>query len=111
MDIEEFRNYCLSFPGSEEKAPFEKFFHGTHSFLAFYVKGKMFCYFEIDRFDSCTIKCSPEKIGELTAVYEAVERPYNCNPKYWISIRFNMDMPDDEIKRLVRQSYDIVSQR
>lgn len=109
MDIEEFRTYCLSFPGSVEKAPFDKFFHGKHSFLAFYVNGKMFCYFEIDKFDRCTVKCTPEEIGRLTAVYESVTRPYNCNPKYWISIKFNDDMPDDELKRLVRQSYEIVS--
>ena len=30
MDIEGFRTYCLSLPGSEEKTPFEKFFHGKH---------------------------------------------------------------------------------
>lgn len=88
--------------------PFEKFFHGQHSFLAFYVKGKIFCYFEIDKFDRCTIKCDQETIGELTAVYESVTRPYNGNPKYWISIRFNDDMPDEVLKRLVRHSYEIV---
>lgn len=108
MDIEGFRTYCLSHPGSEEKTPFEKFFHGKHSFLAFYVNGKMFCYFDIDQFDRCTIKCHPEEIEELKETYQSVEPPYNCNPKYWISIKFNEDMPDKEIKRLVRQSYEIV---
>lgn len=108
MDIEVFRTYCLSFSGSEEKMPFEKFFHGKHAILAFYVNGKMFCYFDIDKFDQCTIKCDREEIGELTATYVSVVPPYNCNPKYWISIKFNDDMPDLEIKRLVRQSYEIV---
>lgn len=42
MDIEGFRTYCLSLPGSEEKTSFEKFFHGKHSFLAFYVNEKCF---------------------------------------------------------------------
>lgn len=108
MDIEAFRTYCLSFPGSEEKMPFEKFFHGKRSFLAFYVNGKMFCYFEIDKFDRCTIKCNTDEMGELTATYKSVIRPYNCNPRYWISVKFNEDMSDKEIKRLVRQSYEIV---
>lgn len=111
MNIEEFRTYCLSFPGSTEKMPFEKFFHGKHSFLAFYVNKKMFCYFDIDKFDCCTIKCPPEEIENLTEIYDSVSRPYNCNPKYWISIKFNEDMPDDEIKHLVRQSYEIVNKR
>lgn len=108
MNIEDFRAYCLSLPDSNEKTPFEKFFHGRHSFLAFYVRGKMFCYFDIDKFDRCTIKCMPEEIEELTEAYESVTPPYNCNPKYWISIKFNGDMSDSEIRRMVRQSYEIV---
>ena len=69
----------------------------------------MFCYFEIDKFDRCTIKCNPAEIGELSAEYESVSPPYNGNPKYWISIKFNEDMSDYKIKDLVRQSYEIVS--
>lgn len=108
MNVEDFRNYCLSFPGCEEKMPFEKFFRGRRHFLVFYVHGKMFCYFDIDRFDHCTIKCPPEDIEELAADYNAVIRPYNADPKYWISLKFNDDMPDNELRRLVRQSYEIV---
>lgn len=39
----------------------------------------------------------------------AVGSPYNMSPKYWISLRFNDDMPDPEIKDRVRRSYEIVS--
>lgn len=56
----------------------------------------MFCYFEIDKFDQCTIKC---KSKELTDTYKSVIPPYNFNPKYWISIKFNEDMPDKEISQ------------
>lgn len=107
MDIETFRDYCLSLPGSSEKMPFDKFFHGKHAFLAFYAAGRMFCYFDIDAFDCCNIRCRPEQIGELEARYMAVERPYNLSPEHWISVRFDGDVPDEELKRLVRQSYEI----
>lgn len=30
------------------------------------------------------------------------------NKKYWISVYFNQDVPDEKIKELVRKSYDIV---
>lgn len=109
MDIESFRNFCLSLPGSTEKMPFEKFFRGRHSFLAFYVSGRMFCYFDIDKFDRYNIRCKPEQIGTLEAAYEAIGRPYNLNPKHWISVAFNGDVTDDKLKSLVRQSYDIAS--
>ena len=109
MNIEDFRDYCLSFPGSEEKMPFEKFFHGKHTFLAFYVHGRMFCFFDVDKFDECTVKCPPQQIDELKATYRAVGAPYNLSARYWISIRFDGDLPDDALKKLIRQSYDIVA--
>ena len=109
MNIEDFRNYCLSFPGSEEKMPFEKFFHGKHAFPAFYVHGRMFCFFDINQFDECTVKCPLQQVDELKATYQAVGDPYNLSPRYWISIRFGQDLPDDVLMRLVRQSYEIVA--
>ena len=30
------------------------------------------------------------------------------NKKHWISVYFNQDIPDKEIKELVKKSYDIV---
>jgi len=30
------------------------------------------------------------------------------NKKHWISVYFNQDVPDKEIKELVKKSYDIV---
>lgn len=110
MNIEEFREFCLSMPDSSEKMPFQAF-RAAQSILAFYVKGKIFCFFDIDKFDACTIKCSPDFIEELKARYNAVDAPYNMSPRHWINIRFNDDMPDEEIKYWTRKSYDIVSNK
>lgn len=110
MNIEEFREFCLSLPGSSEKMPFQAF-NAARSILAFYANGKIFCFLDIDRFDSCTVKCRPDMVDELKARYMAVGDPYNMNRKYWISIRFNDDMPDEDIKHRVHDSYDIVSQK
>jgi len=110
MNIEEFREFCLSLPYSSEKLPFQAF-RGAQSILAFYVQGRIFGFFDIDRFNACTIKCNPNQIDELKARYMAVGAPYNMSPKHWISIRFDDDMPDDEIKRWVRNSYNIVSHK
>ena len=54
MDIEGFREYCLSLPGVSEGTPFEKFKRGKFTILVFYVSGHMFCYFNID-----DVKCDP----------------------------------------------------
>lgn len=110
MNIEDFREFCLSLPDSSEKMPFQAFPAGQ-SILAFYVGGKIFCFFDIDEFDICTVKCDPGLIDELKAHYNAVGAPYNMNPRYWIGIRFNDDMPDEEIKYWTRKSYEIVSDK
>ena len=110
MDIEEFGGFCLLIPDSSEKMPFQAF-RAAQSILVFYVEGKIFCLFDIDTFKACTIKCDPEIIDELKARYNAVDAPYNMSPRHWISIRFNDDMPDEEIKYWTRKSYDIVSNK
>ena len=86
MNIEEFREYCLSLNGVYEKMPFtnvpDKY---SRDVLCFYVGSKWFCFVNIEVFDFCCIK-------------------------YWISVYFNQDVPDNKIKELIKQSYDIVYQ-
>ena len=65
MNIEEFREFCLSLPGVTEKMPFGAFLLGERYTCLFYVKGKMFCFLDISKFDRCTIKCDPMVIDEL----------------------------------------------
>lgn len=109
MNIEDFREYCLSLPGVTEATPFEKFSKGKWTILVFYVNSHMFCYFNVDEFSNITIKCNPAEIPELKEHYQAVGEPFNGNKKYWISVQPNSDLPDDQLKELVRNSYELVS--
>lgn len=108
MNIEEFRDYCLSFKGTHEGMPFNGFFNNSRSILVIYVQEKMFCFFDLDKFDSCTIKCATDKIDSLKDEYNAIEKPFNLSPKYWISVRFNDDVSDNMLKELVADSYKLV---
>lgn len=107
MNCEDFRDFCLSLPDATEKMPFQKFV-AARSILAFYINGKIFCFYDIDRFDSCTIKCDPDAIEELKERYRAINQPYNLSRHYWISVGFNEDVEDVQIKELVTASYRIV---
>ena len=122
MNIEEFREYCLSLPDTTEETPFEKFFaskasqraersRGKFTILVFYVGGHMFCYFNVDDFSNITIKCDPAEMAEMKEHYESVSDPFNGDKRYWISVQPNMDLPDKELKELVRKSYEIVKSR
>lgn len=108
MNIEQFRAYCLALPFTEEKTPFAGFFPNARDILAFYVGTKIFCYFDLDKFDKCSLKCDPEHIAELKEQFQAADNPFNMSPKYWLSIRFNNDLPDTLLLDLVQHSYALV---
>jgi len=52
MNIEEFRNFCLSLPGAIEDLPFDE------NTLCFKVMGKIFAICDIEEFESINLKCS-----------------------------------------------------
>ena len=109
MNIEDFRNYCLSFDGVHDKMPFGKAASEyDRNILVFYVADKWFCFVNIDVCDFCCIKSDTAQIEDLQSRYEGIKPGYHMNKKYWISVCFNADVPDKEIKALVKQSYDIV---
>lgn len=109
MNIEDFRKYCLSFRGVHEKMPFDKATSEyDRNLLVFCVADKWFCFVNIDVFDFCNLKCRPEQIEELRDNYEGIRPGYHMNKRHWVSVYFDSDVPDEMIKELVKQSYDIV---
>lgn len=109
MNVEEFREYCLSFKGVQEKMPFldvaDKY---SRDVLCFYVGSKWFCFVNIEVFDFCCLKCEPERNLELQEAYQGIKPGWHMNKRHWMSVYFNQDVPDNAIKELVQQSYDIV---
>ena len=86
MNIEDYREYCLSLGDDvEEKLPFTAFKYAS-GVLVFYVHGHMFSFFDCDNFSVITLKCHPERIDELKALYNCIVKPFNMSPKYWIGI-------------------------
>ena len=98
MNIEDYREYCLSLGNDiEEKLPFQKFKKGE-GVLVFYVMGHMFSFFDCNDFSVISLKCQPERIED---------NPYNESPKHWIGINA-LTAPDDLLKELTRNSFEIV---
>ena len=107
MNIEDYREFCLSLGEDvEEKLPFRAF-HYASGVLVYYVHGHMFSFFDCDNFGVITLKCQPERIEELKARFDCIGNPFNESPKYWIGIDANT-APDDILRELTRNSYDIV---
>ena len=107
MNIEDYREYCLSLGNDvEEKLPFTAFHHAC-GVLVFYVYGHMFSFFDCDDFSIITLKCQPERIEDLKAQYDCIGNPYNESPKHWIGIDPD-NAPDEFLQELTRNSYEIV---
>lgn len=107
MNIEDYRNYCLSLgPDVDEKLPFTAFNHAC-GVLVFYVHGHMFGFFDCDNFGIVTLKCQPERIDQLRDHYTCIDKPYNMSAKHWIGIDA-LSASDALLKELTRNSYEIV---
>ncbi|MFW5724818.1 MAG: MmcQ/YjbR family DNA-binding protein [Bacteroidota bacterium] len=102
MNIEAYRNYCLSLPGTEEDFTFDE------QTLVFKVLGKMFALADVDNFESVNLKCDPEKAIELREQYPSVQPGYHMNKKHWNTVFVNKEIPDALILQWTRDSYQLV---
>ena len=107
MNIEAYREYCLSLGNDvEEKLPFIKFKNGD-GVLVFYVCEHTFAFFDCNDYQVISLKCQSERIDELKAQYDCIGNPYNESPKHWIGIDPHT-APDNLLMELTHNSYTIV---
>ena len=103
MNVEEFRNYCLT-----KKAVTEEFPFGPET-LVFKVSGKMFALAGLEQVPfQINLKCDPERAIELRDEYDGlIEGAYHMNKKHWNSI-FAESLPPELVKDLIDHSYELV---
>ena len=106
MNIEEFRDYCLSFKGVTEHFPFD------NRTLVFKVMDKMFALTDVETFDSINLKCDPERTIELRERYHCIIEGYHMNKKHWNTILIegvlSGELALNELKALILHSYELV---
>ena len=102
MNGEDYRNYCLLKVGVTESFPFDQ------TTLVFKVGGKMFALTDIDEFDFVNLKSTPERCIELRETYQGISPGWHMNKVHWNSVSINSDVPDDTIKKLIDDSYELV---
>ena len=102
MDIEQFRDFCLSLPAVTEEFPFGE------DILVYKVMGKMFSLTNLDSFESINLKCDPEIAVELRERYDGVKPGYHMNKKHWNTVEIHAGIPDELLRQWIRDSYDLV---
>jgi predicted DNA-binding protein (MmcQ/YjbR family) len=103
MDLESFREYCLSKPGATEDTPFGE------DVLVFRVDGKMFALAPLDEVPAAVnLKCDPDLAVELRDRYEQVRPGYHMNKKHWNTVEIDSGIPDAEFRKMIDHSYELV---
>jgi predicted DNA-binding protein (MmcQ/YjbR family) len=100
MNVDEIRKFCLNFPGAKEKLQWG-------DALCFKIGGKMFAVLGLDD-ARLTFKCKPDAFAELVERENIRPAPYVGRYKWVILDRLDA-LRDDELREMVRQSYEMVS--
>lgn len=105
MNVEEFREYCLSLPGACENAPWTE--PQYRNLVTFTVADKWFCLLDPDN-KFCDLKCPPDQVTELQEAYKGVEPAWHMNKLHWIKVVLDSDVPITKIEALIQQAYDMI---
>jgi len=101
MSVDWVRRYCLSLPHTTEMVQW------GHDLL-FKVGGKMYVGMSLEPGPVwLSLKCPPDEFAELTERPGIIPAPYLARAS-WIALENEDALPAREVRRLIRQSYDLV---
>lgn len=107
MTHKDVEDYILSFPNAERTYPFGeevavyKTAHkGRNPMFALIAEGKNPV--------RLSLKCDPQLAEVLRERYESVMPGYHLNKKHWNTIVVSGQLDDEEVKDLIRHSYNLV---
>jgi O-6-methylguanine DNA methyltransferase len=104
---EEALRYGLSFPNTYQESPF----HDTNWQLV-RVKGskKAFLWvYERDDFINVNVKVNPEWRDFWRSAYSSVIPGWHQNKEHWNTIILDGTIPEEDIKRMIAESYDLIT--
>lgn len=100
------RSHCLAFPGSAETFPF-----GPNTSV-FKVARKIFALSPLSQHPlQVSLKCEPLLAEQLRAAHRAVTPGYHLNKRHWNTVIIDGSIPDQTIKDMIEDSYDLVVNR
>jgi predicted DNA-binding protein (MmcQ/YjbR family) len=103
MNVEEFRDYCISKKGVTEEFPFD------NKTLVFKVMNKIFALTDINSFTSINLKCKPDRAVELREKYFGITPGYHMNKNHWNTLKTDSDVEDELLLELIDHSYYLVA--
>ena len=107
MNIEHFRDYCLS------KTAVTEHFSFDNDTLVFKICNKMFALGSLKRWENgeafINLKCNPEYAQELREEYDSIKPGYHMHKQQWNSVYVQAgELSQELIKDLIDHSYNMV---
>lgn len=104
MDCKTVEAYILTMPNAVLDYPFGE------GVAVYKVDDKMFALINEGKQPvSLSLKCDPQLSKVLRERYETVMPGYHLNKKHWNTIVLTGQLPWEEVKALIRHSYDLVA--
>ena len=99
--------YGLSFPNTYQDAPF----HDPNWQLVRYAGNKkaFLWTYEKDGIICLNVKADPEKAYFWRRIYASVLPGYHQNKDHWNTILLDGSIPDKDVKMMIAESYDLIS--
>jgi len=110
MTRQEIIDYCLTFPAAYEDYPFDSIAdHGAWTVMRHGTTKKSFALI-YERHDKLRVnlKCDPFEADFLRQAFEDVTPGWHMNKTHWNTVTLGGDVPEDELKRMIEQSYDLI---
>ena len=103
--LDELEAFLSAKPGTSREQPFGP------DVLVFKAGGKIYALVAWEKQPlEISLKCDPENALFLRARFSAVRPGYHLNKKHWNTITLNGSIPDNAVKEMINESYDLVLQ-
>ena len=104
---EEALTYGLSFPDTYQDAPFHD---ANWQLVRYKYNKKAFLWtYERDGFINLNVKVDPDNAYYWRRIYDAVIPGYHQNKDHWNTIILDGSIPEKDIKLMIAESYDLIS--
>ncbi len=101
--------YCLTFTDVYEDYPFSD---KNWCVIRHHSNHKVFAWiFDRDEHTWINVKCDSEWRDLWRKAYRSVIPAYHLNKEHWNSIILDGTVPEKEIRRMIRESYDLTNKK
>jgi predicted DNA-binding protein (MmcQ/YjbR family) len=110
MTRRELIDFSLTFPSAYEDYPFDEVADDAAWTVMRHRGNKKSFAFIFERHGRLCVnlKCEPLEADLLRRVYADVSPAYHMNKIHWNTVSLGGDVPEDDLKRMVEHSYDLV---